>query len=191
MQDDSYNPLWLLALATGMRLGELRGLRWCDVELARGALHVRQQITRVGRKDRTSEPKTNAGRRTISLPADAIEALKEHHTQRPVRPIALDPAQRDTDLVFAREDGTALDQDAISSRFNRAVARTKLKRITFHGMRHTHATLLLLAGVNVKAVSARLGHSSIQITLDTYAHLLPEMEQHAADAIGEALKRRA
>ena len=68
---------------------------------------------------------------------------------------------------------------------------TGLKRITFHGLRHTHATLLLLAGVNVKAVSARLGHSSIQITLDSYAHLLPEMEQHAAQAIGQVLARRA
>lgn len=87
LQDDNYNPLWLLALATGMRLGELRGLRWCDVELARGVLHVRQQLTRVGRKDTTSEPKTHAGRRTITLPRDAIEALTEHHARRLVRPI--------------------------------------------------------------------------------------------------------
>jgi integrase len=187
IKDSAYAPFGLLALATGMRLGELRGLRWCDVDLAKGVLHVHQQITRVGRKDKTSEPKTNAGRRSITLPQDAIAALKALHAARPQQPIPFDPTQRDTDLVFAREDGKPVDQDAITSWFTRTVKRTTLKRITFHGLRHTHATLLLLAGVNVKAVSARLGHSSIQITLDTYAHLLPEMEQHAADAIGEAL----
>lgn len=188
---DHYGALWVLALSTGARLGELRGLRWCDVDLAKGSISIRQQITRVRGADLVSKPKTEAGSRQITLPLEAIAALREQLTRRPMLPVPMDESQRDTDPVFSRPDGTPLDQDAVVSRFGMQVKRLGLTRITFHGMRHTHATLLLVEGVNVKAVSARLGHSSIQITLDTYAHVLPEMEEHAADAIGSALFRGA
>ncbi|MGH2389904.1 MAG: site-specific integrase [Chloroflexota bacterium] len=158
---DRHSGLWRVALSTGMRIGELRGLRWCDVDFAAKALHVRQQITRLGGKDHPSVPKTRVGRRTITLPAEALADLRTLHARRPASPIPLHHAQRDTDLVFANDDGSPLDTDALTDRFGRVVARSGAPRITFHGMRHTHATLLLLHGVNIKTVSARMGHSSV------------------------------
>jgi integrase len=125
-----------------------------------------------------------SGHRTITLPAACVAVLRAHLANRP---IPIDPAQRDQALAFTGAAGQPLVHESITDRFDRLVRRAGVKRISFHGMRHTHATLLLLAGVNIKAVSVRLGHSSIQITLDTYAHVLPEMEQQAAEAIGAAL----
>jgi hypothetical protein len=101
------------------------------------------------------------------------------------RPLSMDASRQG--LVVTDADGQPVVHETITDRFDRLVARAGVKRITFHGMRHTHATLLLLGGVNIKTVSVRLGHSSIQITLDTYAHALPEMEEQAAEAIGAAL----
>ncbi|HVC81490.1 MAG TPA: site-specific integrase, partial [Chloroflexota bacterium] len=185
---DGYGPIWLVALTTGLRKGELLGLRWCDVELDRAVLHVRQQIVSVNGRLITGEPKTAAGRRTIALPRDCVEALREHQGRRPRRPVALDPAHRDTDPVFASAVGTSIEPRNASARFDALVARSGVQRISFHGMRHTHATLLLLSGINVKIVSERLGHASIAITLDTYAHLLPGMQESAAEAMQKALQ---
>jgi integrase len=187
---DPYRALWHVAMNTGMRKSELLGLRWCDVDLIRATVQVRQQHTKVQgvpgerAKRQTSDPKSDSGHRTITLPPDCVAILREH--------LAGQPTQRDSSLrglVFSGHDGRPVVHETITDRFDRLVASAEVKRISFHGMRHTHATLLLLAGVNIKAVSVRLGHASIQITLDTYAHVLPEMEQQAAEAIGAALRR--
>jgi integrase len=120
-------------------------------------------------------------------PPECAAALREHYARRMERPVPLSPTRRDADLVFAQPDGSPLSPDMITDGFERLVAAAGVTRITFHRLRHTHATLSHLAGANVRAVSARLGHSSIQITLDTYAHVLPQMEDQAADAIGGML----
>jgi integrase len=187
---DPYRALWHVAMNTGMRKSELLGLRWCDVDLARGTVQVRQQHTKVQglpgerAKRQTGDPKSDAGHRRITLPSDCVAVLREYLASRP---LPMDASRQG--LVFTDADGQPVVHETITDRFDRLVARAGVKRITFHGMRHTHATLLLLAGVNIKAVSVRLGHSSIQITLDTYAHVLPEMEEQAAEAIGAALRR--
>jgi integrase len=192
---DPYRVLWHVAMHTGMRKSEVLGLRWCDVDLDRGVLRVRQQRTHVQgvpgeqAQEHMDDPKTDSGMRAITLPPDCVALLRDHYTARPPQPITLDRAQRGHDLVFTTPEGEPVVHDTIGARFDRLVARAGLKRITFHGMRHTHATLLLLANVNIKTVSARLGHANIQITLDAYAHVLPEMEQQAAEAIGAVLRR--
>jgi integrase len=175
-EGDGYGALWITALHTGMRLGELLALYWGDVDLRKGVIHVR----RGGSDDDT---KSQAGRRTITLYPEAIEALQAQREARPL-PIA------STALVFTSSAGTPLDQGNVRRRFYTLVRKAGLKNITIHGLRHTHATLLLLHGVDIKTVSMRLGHASIQITLDTYAHVLPQMEEKAAAAIGAALARR-
>jgi integrase len=195
---DPYRALWHLALPTGMRKSELLesellGLRLEDVDLEHGVVHMRQQRTKVqgppGERttQQPSAPKSHAGHRAITLSLDCMAILKAYIAARPVQPIPLHVASRGQELVFIDTTGQPLVHDTITDRFDRLVEAAGVTQISFHGMRHTHATLLLLAGVNVKAVSTRLGHSSIQITLDTYAHVLPEMEQHAAQAIGDAL----
>jgi integrase len=183
-QGDSYGAIWEVALGTGLRKGELLALRWCDVELERATLHVRRTITETEDGVDYGEPKTKAGRRTLKLSPDGVEALLAH---RVARPLAIDAEA----LVFQSAAGTPIFQRNLSRRFYALTARAGLGHIPFHGLRHTHATLLLAEGVNVKAVSARLGHASIQITLDTYAHWLPQMDDQAAAAIGRALRRRA
>lgn len=123
-------------------------------------------------------------RRTITLPVACVAVLRGHLAGRPIR---MDAGRKGP--VFTPHGGQPVVHETTTDRFDRLVTRAGVKRISFHGMRNTHATLLLLAGVNIKAVSVRLGHSSIQITLATYAHVLPEMEQQAAEAIGAALRR--
>jgi integrase len=172
-EGDGYGALWITALHTGMRLGGLLALQWGDVDLRKGVIHVR----RGGSDDDT---KSQAGRHN----PEAIEALQAQGEARPL-PIA------STALVFTSIAGTPLDQGNVRRRFYTLVRKAGLKNITIHGLRHTHATLLLLHGVDIKTVSMRLGHASIQITLDTYAHVLPQMEEKAAAAIGAALARRA
>jgi integrase len=182
-QGDSYGAIWEVALGTGLRKGELLALRWCDVELDRATLHVRRTLTETEEGVDYGEPKTKAGRRTLKLSGESVEALR---AQRATRPLAIDAEA----LVFTSAAGTPISQRNLSRRFYALTAKAGLKHIPFHGLRHTHATLLLAEGVNVKAVSARLGHASIQITLDTYAHWLPQMDDQAAAAIGRALGRR-
>jgi len=181
---DPLAALWRVALATGMRVGELRGLRWSDIDLDAVRVQVRQNAVTVGGQVLLQEPKTNAGHRNISINPDTVGALRAWRAQRPA---LIGRAEREAELVFPGDDGAPISLDAVTYRFQSLVRRAEVRRISFHGMRHTHATLLLAAGANIKVVSERLGHSSIQITLDTYAHVLPEMEQQAAIAIGAML----
>jgi integrase len=198
-EDDVYSPLWLIALTTGMRQGELMGLRWQDVDLANGVIHVRHTLVTVDKKRTLHEPKTKSGRRTITLPASAIVALREHRTRQIEYRLLLGSRWQDHDAVFASATGGWLDASNITRNFRiimeneeqqRQAERPNdkpLPRIRFHDLRHTHATLLLQQGENVKVVSERLGHASIAITLDTYAHVLPSMQQQAAVRIDAAL----
>jgi integrase len=185
-EGDTYSPLWLVALTTGMRQGELMGLRWQDIDFKRGVLHVRHTLANVNGERSLREPKTRSGRRTITLSPACIAALKAHRTSQLERRMAA-PVWTDNDAVFTAASGSWLDHGNLTRNYNAIVKRAGVKRIAFHGMRHTHATLLLKEGVNVKIVSERLGHANIGITLDTYAHVLPSMQQQAADGIDAAL----
>ena len=177
---DHYSPLWLIALHTGMRRGELLGLRWADLDFARAVLHVHQAIVSVAYKPRVAEPKTANGRRTIALDDVCINALREHRVRQAAHRLAYGASWQDHDLVFASAVGTPLDGNSISRRFVKLVAAANVPRIPFHGLRHTHATLLMKAGVHPKVVSERLGHANITLTLQTYSHVLPQMQQEAA-----------
>lgn len=185
-EDDTYSPIWLVALTTGMRQDELMALRWQDVDLRRGVLHVRHTLVTVKGERSLREPKTKAARRTITLSPTCVAALKAHRTNQLERRVAA-PVWTDNDAVITAGNGAWLDHGNLTRNYNTIIKKAGVKRIAFHGMRHTHATLLLLEGVNVKVVSERLGHANIGITLDTYAHVLPSMQQHAADGIDNAL----
>jgi integrase len=185
---DLYAPLWLLALGTGLRRGELLGLRWQDLDLARPTLSVRQAVVLLNNAPSIQTPKTPAARRTIKLSGDLVDALTSHRVAQVERRLAAGSWSAE-DLIFCTGEGGPVNPNSLYDRFDAIVARAGVRRIPLHGMRHTHATLLLAAGTPIKAVSERLGHSKTSITLDTYAHALPDMQDRAVDAIDAALFR--
>jgi integrase len=184
-----YWPAWFLAAHTGMRRGELLGLRWKDVDLDASRLHVRTTIVLAGYEQVLQEEgKTDNAARVIDLDPDTIDVLRSHRKNQAELLLALGSGR--SDYVFCREDGSHLNPDSFSQAFDRAGARLqpKLPRLPIQGLRHTHATILLKAGVPVKVVSERLGHASVAFTMNQYQHVLPGMQAEAA-AVFAALVR--
>jgi integrase len=182
---------WWVAVNTGLRRGELLGLRWRDLDLDRGTLTV-AQVCRAVHHVVQIVPGTKTGKgRTISLDDVTIAELRAHKAAQARELLALGIAQGDESLVFARQDGKALDPDRFGDQWTRFLARrADIRKIRFHDLRHTHATILLRAGVPLIVVSRRLGHRSIAITADTYGHIDSEMQADAAQ-LGAALIRDA
>lgn len=170
---------WLLMATTGMRRGEVLGLRWSDVNLDQGTASVQQTLSSVGYKLVFSSPKTKSSRRSVPLEPLTIAALRAHRKAQLEERVAWGPAYQPTDLVFAREDGAPVHPDRFSKVFGAHIKAADLSSIRVHDLRHTYATLALGAGVHPKVVSEILGHSSITITLDTYSHVVPSMKEDA------------
>lgn len=182
--------LYHVAAATGMRRGELLGLRWRDVDLDTARLVVRQQFTRQGSGLGFGPPKSKKSVRTIDLDEETVALLREQEErQRFDRHASGSSYRTDLDLVFCRPGGLPEDPNVIGRRFERRVrALGSVPAITLHGLRHTHATLLLEAGVDVKTVSERLGHDTVQTTLELYGHVTAKMRSNAAARFGTLLK---
>jgi integrase len=188
VRDDRLFALYRLALATGMRRGEIVGLRWQDVDLDAARLAVVQQLVVVdGWRVEVSEPKTARGRRVLDLDPATVQALRAHRDVQIAERAFMGPDYEDNDLVFCREDGRALHPDKVSQAFTRLARAAGLPPIRFHDLRHTYATLALAAGEYPKVLSERLGHASAAFTLDTYAHVIPSMQQAAAERIAGVL----
>jgi integrase len=186
--DDEYGPLWALAVGSGLRLGEILGLSWNDVDLEAGRLVVRRAMARADEGWALAEPKTARSRRTVELPAMAREALGARRTRQEADRTAAGSAWQDRglELVFTDTVGRPLTPAIVSDAWRRTRRRLGLG-VRFHDLRHTYASLLLGAGVPLKVVSDALGHSTIALTADTYAHLTPELRREAADAMDRAL----
>lgn len=182
----SYAALFVVA-HTGMRRGEILGLRWSDVDLDDARLSVRQAVISVAYEMQTSDVKTGAGRRTIDLDDRTISVLRRWRKTQAEEKLLLGARYRDSDLVFARADGDPIHPDLFSQTFDRAVAKSGLPDITLHDLRHTHATLLLKAGVPVKVVSERLGHSNPAFTMSVYQHVIPGMQAEAASIFSDLI----
>ena len=184
---DRLYALYCLALNSGMRQAELLGLRWGDVDLDRAVLHVRQQVCRMAGEWHFSEPKTKAGRRTISLSGACVAALREHHARQLEERLRAKDWQ-DMNLVFVNQSGCPLDKGNLLRRsFAPLLERAGLPRVRFHDLRHSCASLLLAEGVHPKVVQEMLGHSTISVTMDTYSHTLPSMGAEAAERLGALL----
>lgn len=184
--DDTLSPFWLLALATGLRRGELIGVRWQDIDLDRGTLSVKQTVRVLKGAPHIQTPKTEAAFRTVKLSPEAVTALNDHRKSWLTRKLAAREWD-DGDLVFCTNGGKPLNPNNLYRNYDAIVAKAGVPRIRIHDLRHTHATLLLAAGTPIRAVSERLGHAKTSITLDTYAHVLPDMQDHAVNAISAAL----
>jgi integrase len=185
VRDDRLYAAWRLAALTGMRRGEVLGLRWADLDLEAGWLSVRQTLVVVDNQPRVSEPKTDRGRRRIALDAETVAALRAHHTAQAAERLVAGPAWQGTDLVFTRPDGAPLHPEYVRRQFDRHLHRNGVPRTRFHDLRHTHATLALQAGVHPKVVSERLGHATVAMTLDVYSHAIPAMQQDAATTVAD------
>jgi integrase len=180
-EDDRLFPLWRLAALSGMRRSELLGLRWEAVDFDASTISVVTRRVRVGNAMiEGTGTKTTAGRRRIDIDPATMLVMKKWRTHQTEERLAWGPGWTDTGLVFTREDGLGLHADRMQYRFAQLVAGAAVTRLHFHGLRHTHATLLLRRGVPVKVVSERLGHSSPAFTMSVYQHVLPGMQAEAA-----------
>jgi integrase len=195
---DRLYALFALALSTGMRQGELFGLRWSDVDLERAELHiaVTRQKSRSQGLTLVAAPKTESGRRTVPLITgsatgdglNAVAMLKAHRMHQAAERLTVGPAWTDHDLVFCTPLGTPLDPSNVDRHvYAPLVKRARLPLIRFHDLRHTAATNLLAAGVTVEVVSRMLGHADVATTLRFYRHVRPSEMRHAANVMSQLL----
>ena len=180
-------PIWIVALATGMRRGELLGLRWQDVDFERGILSVRQTVGALRGKPDVKPPKTRSSIRDVPVPAAVMAALREHRRRQNEQRLALGPVWEDNDLVFAAANGRPIYPDNLKRDFERLVHLAGVPRIRIHDQRHTHVTLAIAAGADIGAVSQRIGHSRTSITMDVYHHVLPRKHLEVSDKVGAVL----
>lgn len=177
-----YSAFFLCA-HTGLRAGELAGLRWSDIDLEANTLTVQRQIRRVGTGDerelQVGPPKAPASRRVVALDEGTVAELRRHRRRQRQADMA-SGTRREVDYVFGDDDGGVISPARIGDAFRRALARVGVPPISLHGLRHTHATVLMASGTNPKVVSDRLGHSKVAVTLDVYTHVSPAMQAAAA-----------
>lgn len=180
-----YHVLFWLALHTGMRQGELLALRWTDLDLKGGAVYVRRTATRDGG---TNAPKTLTGQRKILIDPQTVEKLVGHRKCQMEECLKRGEGWTQDMLVFTSRAGKQVCPKFLTKNFKKITKRLGLKQMSFHALRHTHATILLRQGVNPKTVAERLGHKSVVITLDTYSHLLPDTQREAVLALTRAMQ---
>ncbi len=189
IQEDRLYALFYVALGTGLRRGELLGLRWQDVDLNEGRLTVRQEIVRKSKGTLVKAPKTEKSRATISLSRGVVEVLKKHKARQAQERLLMGDQYHDSGLVFTTFEGKPLDPSYISGDyFGKLIEKAKVRKINFHALRHTHATILASQGVPLKVVSERLRHSSVAITGDIYSHVFAQMDREAADSFDAAMQ---
>lgn len=179
--------LFSLALDTGMRRGELCGLRWSDIDFKAGLISVARNRVTVGYQVDDTTPKSHKAR-VIDIDEHTVADLKAHRRRQNKERLAWGELWQDHGLVFTREDGTPVHPQSLVRILKRLARQCEVPEITVHDLRHTHATLGLAAGVPAKVMQERLGHSSVEITLDLYSHTVPGMQAAAARMISNLIR---
>ena len=183
VREDRLYAAWLVLATTGMRRGELPGVQWKDVDLSTQRLSVVRALTVVRSVVQVSEPKTAKGRRALALDPATVAALRAHRARQNEERLAWGEGWEDTALVFTLEDGSLIHPTRFSDWFADHSRAAGLPRIRLHDLRHSYATAALSAGIPAKVVSERLGHANVSITLDTYSHVLPGLQEDAASKV--------
>ena len=188
-QDTQWNTMFHTLIWTGLRRSELLGLRWKDLDIMLATLRVTQVLHQLG--DGTfvfAEPKTAKGRRAVSLTPASCLMLQAQKEQQEQDARLLDIPLTADSLVFAHPDGRPRRPDTLTKAFRRYSHHAELAGVRLHDLRHTHASLLIQLNANPKTISDRLGHASIQITMDVYAHLLPGVQEAAVAGLDALLE---
>jgi integrase len=189
IENDYRHIIYVLAIFTGMRKGEILGLRWSDIDFENRKLQVVQTVYKALKNaPAIQSTKTAGSMRSISIPENVIQELKIHKRKQLELRFKFGKAYQNNDLVCPRLDGSPMDPRAVNEHFSECVKKSKLPKIRFHDLRHTHATIMLKLGEHPKVVSERLGHKDVNITLNTYSHVLPDMQEDAAKRLFEAFK---
>jgi integrase len=178
---------YILPAMTGLRRGEILGLRWQDVDLDEQLIHVVQTVVSVRYEIVIGTPKSVGSRRRVTIDEVTASILRRHQAAQAEEKRLTDDDYADHDLVFARVDGTPIHPDYFSQTFDRTVARLKLPKIRLHDLRHTHATIGLEVGVPMKVMSDRLGHATAAFTQDVYVGAVPVLEREAAESVARAV----
>ena len=189
---DRHEALYVVAVTGGLRLGEILGLRWADLDWATGALQVRRSLGRTKQNGLAfTEPKTQKGRRSVALPTIALDALRRHTGRQLEDKMKVRNLWDEGDLIFPNEIGRPIErQNLVRRSFKLMLTKAELPPIRFHDLRHTTATLLLQLGEHPKVVQERLGHATIAVTMDIYSHVMPDLQQAAATKLDRLLAAR-
>jgi integrase len=187
VRDDRLYALWLLVATTGMRRGELAGLRWADVDVEHATVSPLIPRVVVDHQVHDSAPKTERGRRRLALDPVTLEALGEHRTRQAADRQAVGRGYHDLGYVFAWPDGRPLHPDNITGWFQQHTRAAGLPPIRLHDVRHSYATAALKAGISAKVISERLGHASVAFTLQVYGHVIPGMDADAATTVADLI----
>ena len=180
-KEEKYYELFLLEFATGLRLGELTALQWEDLNLTTGELRISKQAVVIGSEVVVTEPKTKAAVRTLLLPPKVLEVFREYRNRNPSRWLFPSPKKEDSPLL----------PSVVRQRLHRLLDHAGCERVRFHDLRHTFATLALESGMDVKTLSAMLGHVSAATTLDIYTHITDDMQRAAAENIDRGIGKAA
>lgn len=200
VRGDRYEALYVLAITTGMRQGELLGLQWPDVDLSAGKITISRALHRTKRRrdpeDATPwfelrHPKTAGSRRSLEIPPVTIEALREHLDKQKQQRLLADTSWKEQGLIFTTRTGTPVDTTNVLHLYQEILKRASLPKMRFYDLRHTHASLLIAEGVHPKKIAERLGHASIKLTMDLYGHLFDGSDKESADRMQKIFGSRA
>lgn len=178
--------LILLGASVGLRRGEMAALQWKDVDLVKNTISIYQSRVHTTLGIIEKAPKTQAGKRTITIGHDVANVLRDAKSIYD-KALCNNPGFKDLGYVLFKENGEPFHPDSLTQKWERFIAKHKLPSIRLHDLRHSNATAMIAAGINAKVVQHRLGHANVSITLNTYTHVLPEMDQEAADKLNNAL----
>lgn len=185
--NDRLSALYTLVLCTGLRRGEVLGLGWDELDLDAGLLSIRYTLSKTAGGWERTEPKTQSSRRVVRLPEVAVDELRQHRTKQRLERLQAGPSWIESGLVFTSSVGTPIDGSNLLRAFKAQLKAAGLPDLRFHDLRHSAATFMLVLGVQPKVVSEMLGHSRVGVTLDTYSHVLPHLQEEAAAKMNRLL----
>lgn len=190
-EDLDYFALFFVCIYTGLRRGELLGLKWEDVNFKDGNLHIQRNQTYLNGTFTYGSLKTESSSRVIKLDDETLNTLMQHKKRQSELKLLYGPQYSIENLIFSRKNGQPIQPTTLTVTFHNIMKKSNVPKIRFHDLRHTHATLLLEAGVSLKEVQERLGHSSIKMTGDIYAHVTEEMKSNASKKFSEYMQKNS